>query len=179
MKDALSLTRMVVFFRPLPVAKAVAKVAPSPQEVDGKGGRHDAMQLAAWGVPWPPPKGWKAKLAELYREQQAAKQDAPPAAQPDDPVAVLMRRPKAELAAEIVELTQVVDSQLERIAALNREAQGATGIETSAKYTAAQIRVGGIEYERQIAIEWLREIGKPGLAAAMEAQEHHGARKRA
>ena len=29
MKDALSLTRMVVFFRPLPVAKAVAKVASS------------------------------------------------------------------------------------------------------------------------------------------------------
>jgi len=159
--------------------KDVARAAPSPQEVDGKAGHHDAMQLAAWGVDWPPPKGWKAKLAELYREQQAAKQDAPPAAQPDDPVAGLMRRPKAELVAEIVELTQVVDRQLERIATLNREAQGATGIETSAKYTAAQIRVGGMEYERQVTIEWLRENGKPGLAAAIEAQEHHGARKRA
>jgi len=159
--------------------KAVAKAAPSPKEIDAAGGRHDAMQLAAWGVPWPPTKGWKTKLAELYYEQQAAKQDAPPAAQTDDPTTGLMRRSKAELVAEIAELTQLIDSQMVRIAALNREAQGATGIETSAKYTAAQIRVGGMEYERQMAIEWLREIGKPGLAAAMEDQEHHGARKRA
>ncbi|WP_328929954.1 hypothetical protein OG429_38870 [Streptomyces sp. NBC_00190] len=36
---------------------------PSPEEVEAarspKGG-YSRAQLAAWGVPWPPPKGWKA-----------------------------------------------------------------------------------------------------------------------
>lgn len=25
-------------------------------------------QLAKWGVPWPPPKGWKKKLEAVYIE---------------------------------------------------------------------------------------------------------------
>lgn len=28
-----------------------------------KRGGWTRVQLAAWGVPWPPPKGWKVKLA--------------------------------------------------------------------------------------------------------------------
>ncbi|WP_328381804.1 hypothetical protein OHS81_01885 [Streptomyces sp. NBC_00400] len=32
-------------------------------------------QLAAWGIPWPPPKGWKGELAERWR---AAHQDGAP-----------------------------------------------------------------------------------------------------
>jgi hypothetical protein len=27
-------------------------------------------QLAVWGVPWPPPKGWKKKLIEKTRQKE-------------------------------------------------------------------------------------------------------------
>ncbi|WP_327286534.1 hypothetical protein OG974_32675 (plasmid) [Streptomyces sp. NBC_00597] len=43
---------------------------PSPEEVEAarspKGG-YSRAQLAAWGVPWPPPKGWKADLAARWK----------------------------------------------------------------------------------------------------------------
>lgn len=47
---------------------------PSPQEIEaactGPGGWKRA-QLAEWGVPWPPPKGWRKELeAEYALEQQ-------------------------------------------------------------------------------------------------------------
>lgn len=46
---------------------------PSPKEVlaarTGKGARTRAI-LAQWGVPWPPPKGWRAELERLYNHQQ-------------------------------------------------------------------------------------------------------------
>lgn len=51
--------------------ETVALTAPSPTEVESV--PHVAMQLAAWGVPWPPPKGWKFRLAKLYYDQQVAK----------------------------------------------------------------------------------------------------------
>lgn len=31
-------------------------------------------QLAAWGVPWPPPKGWKQKLIERVRVPESSNQ---------------------------------------------------------------------------------------------------------
>ena len=44
--------------------------APSPKEIaaacKGPGGWTKA-QLAAWGVPWPPPKGWRAELERRHR----------------------------------------------------------------------------------------------------------------
>jgi hypothetical protein len=56
---------------------------PSPDEVEAArtpagGWRRD--QLAAWGVPWPPPKGWKQRLADQWHAaQQDQHQDAAPA----------------------------------------------------------------------------------------------------
>lgn len=57
---------------------------PSPEEVEAarspKGG-YSKTQLAAWGVQWPPPKGWKDELTERWK---AARQDgAPPPALPN------------------------------------------------------------------------------------------------
>ncbi|MCL7496086.1 hypothetical protein M8I34_32480 [Streptomyces sp. MCA2] len=58
------------------------KQLPSPEEVEAartpKGG-YNRAQLVAWGVPWPPPKGWKDELAERWK---AARQDGAPAPQP-------------------------------------------------------------------------------------------------
>ena len=44
--------------------------APSPAEVAAAGtssrGGWSAERLAAWGVPWPPPKGWRDELARRH-----------------------------------------------------------------------------------------------------------------
>jgi hypothetical protein len=43
---------------------------PSPEEVEAArtpAGGWKRDQLAAWGVPWPPPKGWKDELAERWK----------------------------------------------------------------------------------------------------------------
>ncbi|WP_432085548.1 hypothetical protein [Streptomyces sp. bgisy095] len=45
-------------------------VLPSPEEIEAArtpAGGWMRDQLAAWGVPWPPPKGWKDELAERWR----------------------------------------------------------------------------------------------------------------
>lgn len=49
---------------------------PSPVEIEavqngrpGKG--FTAAQLRAWGVPWPPPAGWRKRLGEEWRLQQS------------------------------------------------------------------------------------------------------------
>ncbi|MGW4186311.1 hypothetical protein ACWEK2_29595 [Streptomyces albidoflavus] len=55
---------------------------PSPEEVEAArtpAGGWKRDQLAAWGVSWPPPKGWKNELAERWR---AARPDGPPAPPP-------------------------------------------------------------------------------------------------
>lgn len=42
---------------------------PSPAEVEAaktKRGAWTRKQLAAWGVPWPPPKGWRDELRRLH-----------------------------------------------------------------------------------------------------------------
>lgn len=45
---------------------------PSPQEIQDartpKGG-WTRETLASWGVPWPPPKGWRAELERRYAER--------------------------------------------------------------------------------------------------------------
>jgi hypothetical protein len=43
---------------------------PSPEEVEAPRtpkGAWTKRQLAAWGVPWPPPRGWKADLEKRWR----------------------------------------------------------------------------------------------------------------
>jgi hypothetical protein len=45
---------------------------PSPQEVEAaktERGGWTRKQLAEWGVPWPPPKGWKAALLERWKRE--------------------------------------------------------------------------------------------------------------
>ena len=46
---------------------------PSPEEVDAArtaAGGWTRAQLAAWGVPWPPPAGWRYALAERWHTSQ-------------------------------------------------------------------------------------------------------------
>lgn len=54
-----------------PTPDGVYAPAPSPEEVAAAAtsprGGWSAKQLAAWGVPWPPPKGWREDLARRYR----------------------------------------------------------------------------------------------------------------
>lgn len=49
-----------------------ATFLPSPQIIENcrsvRGGWSQAT-LAAWGVPWPPPKGWRQDLERRWREQ--------------------------------------------------------------------------------------------------------------
>jgi hypothetical protein len=45
-------------------------VVPSPDDIEAA--RTEASgwtrpQLAEWGVPWPPPKGWKTRLIEQWK----------------------------------------------------------------------------------------------------------------
>lgn len=46
---------------------------PSPEEIaaseSGNGG-WTAMQLAEWGVAWPPKQGWRKELERKYRERK-------------------------------------------------------------------------------------------------------------
>ncbi len=54
---------------------------PSPEEVEAArtpAGGWKRDQLAAWGVPWPPPKGWKDELAERWKAARPAGPLAPP-----------------------------------------------------------------------------------------------------
>ncbi|MEU1670377.1 hypothetical protein ABZ547_43675 [Streptomyces sparsogenes] len=53
---------------------------PSPEEIEAActpKGAWTRAQLAEWGVPWPPPKGWKDELTERWK---AAQQDGAPSA---------------------------------------------------------------------------------------------------
>ena len=49
---------------------SVETSTPSPDEVAAArtpAGGWTKAQLAAWGVPWPPPKGWRAELEEQWK----------------------------------------------------------------------------------------------------------------
>lgn len=58
-------------------------VLPSPEEIEAArtpAGGWKRGQLAEWGVPWPPLKGWKGELIERW---EVARQDgAPPPSLP-------------------------------------------------------------------------------------------------
>ncbi|WP_406447193.1 hypothetical protein OG782_00460 [Streptomyces sp. NBC_00876] len=44
-------------------------VLPSPEEIEAAktpNGAWARVQLAEWGVPWPPPKGWKDELIKRW-----------------------------------------------------------------------------------------------------------------
>lgn len=50
------------------------KRVPSPDEIAAARtalGAWTREQLAEWGIPWPPPKGWKRELGEKWRAQEA------------------------------------------------------------------------------------------------------------
>lgn len=51
-------------------------ITPSPSEIEAsktpKGG-WTKQQLAAWGVEWPPVKGWKRRLIQRWHEEQKQK----------------------------------------------------------------------------------------------------------
>lgn len=62
--------------RPIPRPKPAPPDAylPSPDVVENArsaGGGWAQSTLHAWGVPWPPPAGWKAALERRWRESQA------------------------------------------------------------------------------------------------------------
>lgn len=52
---------------------AVTESAPSPEQVEAArtpAGGWTRDTLAGWGVPWPPPKGWRDGLRRFYEAQQ-------------------------------------------------------------------------------------------------------------
>jgi len=52
-------------------------ITPSPSEIEaGKTprGGWTKQQLAAWGVEWPPVRGWRKRLIQRWHEEQAQKQ---------------------------------------------------------------------------------------------------------
>ncbi|MEU9197730.1 hypothetical protein [Streptomyces hundungensis] len=60
-------------------------VLPSPGEIEAaktSKGAWTRAQLAEWGVPWPPPKGWKDELIERW---EAARQEGAPPPPPPSP----------------------------------------------------------------------------------------------
>jgi hypothetical protein len=160
---------------------AVRKAAPSPEEIKAHAGRHGAMLLASWGIEWPPPKGWIEYLGDLWRRQQDDNPTPPKVINPNDKTPPLRlercKRSKFELVLEIEEGDAIIEAQMVEIARLRSEL--AAAIPGQAGWSAAQIRTGGMEYEREIAVSWLRQQDRPGLAAKLEALEHHGQRKSA
>ncbi|WP_445277472.1 hypothetical protein [Streptomyces sp. DSM 41033] len=70
-----------------PVRSTNMPELPSPEEVEAArtpAGGWKRDQLAAWGIPWPPPKGWKDELATRWKaEQRAGVEPTNPAPSPD------------------------------------------------------------------------------------------------
>ena len=73
----------------------------SPEEIEaGKSarGQWTAKTLASWGVPWPPPKGWKRMLIEagpgnpLPQQEENDFDYLPPAVQLEQAIAFMERR---------------------------------------------------------------------------------------
>jgi len=76
-------------------------------KVDSNGRGATREQLAEWGVPWPPPKGWKKKL--LHAADAAAGRAVEPAVVDDAPRFVPMTMGAPTLPTECCEFA-VVDS---------------------------------------------------------------------
>lgn len=64
-------------------------VLPSPEEIEAvktPKGAWTRAQLAEWGVPWPPERGWKDELIERWESaQQEGAGGAPPRSTPATP----------------------------------------------------------------------------------------------
>lgn len=71
---------------------------PSPDEVQriGPTGGFKSMQLAEWGVPWPPPAGWRHELRQRYEAQQRGEPLPPIPAAPAPPPKIGPRRPNGK-----------------------------------------------------------------------------------
>jgi ribonuclease HI len=75
------------FFAEEPLSPKVAIMTqiPSPDEIiaggSGRGG-WTREQLAKWGVPWPPPSGWRKELERRYREEQERARPKEPSGPP-------------------------------------------------------------------------------------------------
>jgi hypothetical protein len=55
-----------------PSGNGPAKATPSREEIDAglsPAGGYTRAQLAQWGIPWPPPRGWKRRLERLADEE--------------------------------------------------------------------------------------------------------------
>lgn len=53
------------FYEPVQAPEAVCPAAVTEQEIEAAwtpAGGWTRQQLAAWGLPWPPPRGWKDEL---------------------------------------------------------------------------------------------------------------------
>ncbi|MFI1363355.1 hypothetical protein [Streptomyces griseochromogenes] len=53
----------------------MADYVPSPDEVtaaQSSGGGWTKKQLAEWGIPWPPPQGWRKHLERKWRGEDVA-----------------------------------------------------------------------------------------------------------
>lgn len=60
-------------------------VLPSPEEIKAAKtpkGAWTRAQLDEWGVPWPPPKGWKDELIECWETARQAGALPPPQPSP-------------------------------------------------------------------------------------------------
>lgn len=65
---------MMTRSEPSPVPSDALVPAPSPEEVEAgrsANGGWTKSTLAGWGVPWPPPAGWKRRLADRFRCEKA------------------------------------------------------------------------------------------------------------
>lgn len=52
------------------------RLIPSPDDVQAaqsERGGWSKDTLAGWGIPWPPKKGWRARLRREWEQQQAAR----------------------------------------------------------------------------------------------------------
>jgi hypothetical protein len=52
-----------------PSPEEILKAASNPNCLGGRGTGWNRKQLAEWGVPWPPPKGWRTRLEREWKEQ--------------------------------------------------------------------------------------------------------------
>ena len=80
---------------PTPVVASV--VLPSPQDIEEArttAGGWTKEVLAKWGVPWPPPKGWREALQDQWYAQHLEKAlpEAPPAAPDEYAIVEIMGR---------------------------------------------------------------------------------------
>jgi len=76
----------------------IEAVLPSPEEIEAidaartTGGGFTRARLAEWGIPWPPPRGWKVRLEREARIAQAVASGMVPADKTSGATVPLERR---------------------------------------------------------------------------------------